>query len=351
MKKKHGRHPYLSEVSDMLRETDVTIEEVVSNPDHPAVERGVKRVEGAIRTGKVPDEPHGFAPENDVFSYAVARILVSIIGSDGLIDHYVRAEVKRIWKDLDSKVEEYGSSSLYLGNEETMNELYDEFDLTVEEPSGSKLHPEGFDIPVSDYLRLSQDLGREFRLQNRQLDGGVVPVTERELHKLLQKAIAQRIGEDLPLDVPPGVPDLLAEQVDSIEQQVGEWQGDEIITVVNPEAFPDCIDQLYSAARAGELGWAESKHESVALITFFSHLGVEEDEISEYFPTGTSVYETLMRNINEGGLTLPGCDALDELGICDEGRCKEGSHPIAEYRKNLDIIRESERENTGKAAS
>src|SRR6056297_2247946 len=109
-----ARYPFLAAARDAVTETGVDLGTLVAN-DEPAVDRGRERVERALLAGRVDTEtPEEWRLEDELLSYPIARILVSLLDSPAAVEKYAAAEAKtaieRLHEDLDSATDDLRST-------------------------------------------------------------------------------------------------------------------------------------------------------------------------------------------------------------------------------------------------
>jgi len=190
-----ARYPFLAAARETVTETGVDLGTLVAT-DEPAVDRGRERVERALLAGRVDAEtPDEWRLEDELLSYPIARILVSLLDSPAAVEKYAAAEAKtaieRLKDDLDAAGSELRSTpDTSLDRETLIAELGLQGAITPEadtpQPAAA---PEWFWIAVGTYLDLATGLGDDWRLVNRELSDGQVRVDREELFRLLRAAI------------------------------------------------------------------------------------------------------------------------------------------------------------------
>jgi len=280
-----------------------------------------------------------------VLSYPVARVLVSLVDEHVLTRKYTRAEARtaRQRLDADRQGTELKSSRR---RRLSLSDLLAEFDLSTAVREAS----DGYRVGVGTYLQLSADqFGDQWRLVNRELSDGEVPVTEAELLSLVAEAIRQRVGEGLPL----GVPEAVAAQLDDEQARVRERLADldlmrEIDTVV-PEMFPPCMTYLLDQIQKGE---HLEHHSRFAIASFLTSIGLSTDEIVDLFQVNPGFGEDVTRYqvdhirgaTSPTEYSPPSCATMQSYGDCVnmDDRCETISHPLSYYGDALDDADEDE---------
>ncbi|WP_238478285.1 DNA primase regulatory subunit PriL [Natranaeroarchaeum sulfidigenes] len=340
MKRLYARYPFLDDARKAVEAAEVDLVELVNRDGAAAVDRAVERVDAALREGTI-GQPHR-RTRVELLSYPIARVLVSLVDEHVLIRKYAHAEAaaarERFEADLSSDTQLKSTSDERL----TVDHLLAEFDLTGD----VRPAPEGYRIAVGSYLRLSADLdGEEWRLVNRALSNGSVPVEEAELHDLLQQAIRDRITEGLPLSVPDPIAAGLDDAVDSLDESLADRQLSTDFDAVRPDLFPPCVKALLDRVEAGD----ELNHTGrFTLTAFLTSVGMSPGEVAELsagdeFNDETIQYQAAHLGENgTGEYPPPSCATMDTFGLCvdKDELCSEIDHPLTYYDERLDASAE-----------
>ncbi|MEF8773374.1 MAG: DNA primase large subunit PriL [Halobacteriales archaeon] len=328
MDRLHARYPFLDAAREAVDEAGVDLADLVADGG-PVVERAVERVETCLHEGTVGD-PHR-DPRTELLSYPASRVLVSLVDQPVLVRRYAAAEARtahgRFVRDLDDD----GLRSAG-GRELTLSYLLAEFDLS----SQVRETGDGYRVGVGPYLRLSVELdGEQWRLVDRPLADGEVPLSRDELLALLREAVRERVAEGLPFDVPDAVAAGLESEVDRIEGLLADRRlpGRDDLDAVVPEAFPPCIDALLARAAAGE---SLSHHSRFALVAFLTNLGIEAETVAGVFATDAETARYQAERVGEG-YAPPSCATMVALGDCvdKDERCETIDHPLSYYADAL----------------
>lgn len=398
MERRHARYPFLASAREAVEAADVDIAAVVAS-EGPVVERARTRVETSLSEGHAGDgDPAGMhrSTRVELLSYPIARILVSLLEEPMAIDAYASAEAAtaraRLQADLpppgareepelgggragDSGLGGGGDGDAGLGGGGTgdsglggasdaglgsggtgggglggappsgeaggaaggmsVRELLGEFGL---EDRVDGRDP--FDVDVATYLQLASDLdGDRWRLVDRTLADGAVTVDRAELYDLLQRAVAERVGEGLPLSVPPELADGLADPREDIEGMLADAEIPLAFDTVDPGLFPPCMEALLERARAGE---SLPSHSQYALVGFLGAAGMDVDAAVDLAGGGLD-RETVAFQLDhvrdEDGLEYapPSCATMDAYGDCvnKDDRCDTINHPLSYYESAL----------------
>ncbi|SNR40021.1 DNA primase [Halorubrum vacuolatum] len=370
----HARYPFFEAAREAVAAASVSLPELIAT-DAPAVERARERVERALLEGTVksesgPFEGGGAGSAYDVraelLSYPIARILVSLLDSTPAIEKYAAAEaataVERFRSDLaaDDDLRSVSRPTVDL------DDVLAEFDLTgavrpangspttstvrstgsTGSTGGSAAFTPGRDryrMAVGAYLRLtSPSWGPSWRLVNRELSDGEVPLDHDELLEALTVAVEERVREGLPfeLEAGEGIAADLESRVDDLKRLLSERSYVDPIDVVAPDLFPPCMTNLIEKT---ERDVDLTDPESFALMAFLVGIGMTPDEVVA-FCADTSLdvegirYQTAYLRDDRGTqYPPPTCETLSNYGIChnEENHMQVAADPLTYYEKQV----------------
>ena len=345
-----ARYPFLAAAREAVTETGVDLGTLVAT-DEPAVDRGRERVERALLAGRVDTEtPDEWRVEDELLSYPIARILVSLLDSPAAVEKYAAAEAKTAIERLKDDLEAAGSElrstpDANLDRETLIAELGLDGAITPEadtpQPAAA---PEWFWIEVGTYLDLATGLGDDWRLVNRELSDGQVRVDREELFRLLRAAIRRRVAEGLPfegLDENEGIAAELSAELTELRRLLSERPTVGEIDFVARELFPPCIENLLQKAEDGiEL----EAIEQFTLMAFLTGIGMDADEIvafcgeSSLDPEGIRYQIEYLQADRGTQYPPPSCETLSTYGIChnEDDHWKVAGHPLAYYQRRLE---------------
>lgn len=332
-----ARYPFLEAARDAVAEAEVDLAEVVAS-EKAVVDRALERVTHAIEDGTVGAVARD--PRVELLSYPVARVIVSLVDEHVVLRKYAAAEARaahdRFTDDMADDTELQSVEREQLG----LRRLLREFDLTDD------VHdlPDGYAIDVPAYLLLSAGIrGDEWRLVNRTLSEGRVPVTRTELVRLVQAAIEDRIESGLPLSVPGPVAEPLGDAVAEVESVLADLDLTRDIDAVVPELFPPCMQHLLQQVRDGE---HLEHHSRFAITSFLTTIGLTTDEIIEIYSVNPGFGEEVTRyqtdhirgDTSPTEYTPPSCATMKSYGDCHnpDALCEHISHPLSYYEAKLE---------------
>ncbi|MFC3477950.1 DNA primase regulatory subunit PriL [Halobacterium litoreum] len=340
MNARHARYPFLGDARAAVQEAGVDLARVVDEDD-AVVERARERVVGALTDGAIGEQGSNVSNRVELLSYPVARVLVSVVDENVLVRKYAEAEAKAAHERFTA--DETDESELKsVGDDGSLSraDLLREFDLTSHVHATS----EGYDVAVPTYLLLSSSLrGDEWRLVNRALDDGRVPVSESELDALLREAVRERVADDLPMNVPDAIADALEAPATAVRDVLADMDLTREIDTVVPELFPPCMKHLLDQVQRGE---HLPHHSRFAITSFLANIGLTTDEIVDIYAVNPGFGEEMTRyqtdhirgDSSPTEYTAPSCATMKAYGDCTnpDDLCDAINHPLSYYEVKLD---------------
>ncbi len=340
----HARYPFLADARAAVNEADIDLATVVTE-NGPIAERALERIRLAIEEGTV-GEPR--RPRVELLSYPVARVLVSLVDSPGLVHRYAHAEADAARERFVGDMEADDALKSIARDRLDLNTLLAEFDLeqqinTVDRDVVTAAPAETLRVDVDAYLRLTTELSESrWRLPVRSLADGTVTVTREELYDLLREAIRARIESDLPLSVPEAVSGPLDPAVAELEATLADLDHDWNIDAVDPDLFPPCVEALLDRVDTGDF---LPEHSRFTLISFLATVGMRTDEIVARLETHEGIdagrLETQLDHlrVDDGDATYPppSCETMVAYGDCvnTDDLCEQVAHPLEYYERRL----------------
>jgi DNA primase large subunit len=373
----YARYPFFDGAREAVREADLSPAALIAE-DAPAVERGRERVERALMEGTVAaEEPGRWDRREQLLSYPIARILVSLIDTPAAVDKYATAEAttarERFRADFSEPDE--GPASQRTASLET---VLREFDLegTVRpdrgngpgdrhERTGASRSPSHYWVALGPYLDFAEsDWGSRWRLVNREVEDGEVRIASDQLYRLLEAAVEDRVAAGLPVEVRgtdggDAIADALDPTVAALkslldDHDTGAHAGDEAVV---PALFPPCMKALVRRAREGE---SLSSHAEFSLVSFLVAFGMDDEDVVTLLDVGEdspaddaaggspnesaadedrSPAERIRARVeyladtDSTQFPPPSCTTMQSYGICvdPDERCETISHPLSYY--------------------
>jgi len=293
-----AKYPFTGSARELVAARRIRLDGIGAD----AVERARKRVVGALKEGEIPrfiDVDN--VAELELESYAVARILLSLLNNRYYINRYAVAESKR--------------ASAYLRDDSAENVL------RVAGEMGLRGTRQGADylMPVVDYLQFSPG-SKDYKLINKPLKAGVVKLGKREFTRVMEEAARRSIERSLPFRI-PGAPGLLGRAADMIRREArgvepkyeARFEGKEL---------PPCIERLVGALKSGE----NLNHTARwALAVFMLNAGYPVEEIVGLYSFAPDFNERITRyqveHAKRKGYKMPTCAWMRSQGIGCEPAC------------------------------
>ncbi len=325
-----ARYPFLSEARQHVLAQGIGLDDLVAGAALArARERGERRVMEAIEGGLV--QPTTLMGEADalveLFSYPIARMLVSCAGDGYLVSRYALAEAVH--------------ASTLLAREELDDVMGVARDLGIDADSG----PDGPSVHFSDFLAYSAQMrSPEWKLSNQDVRRGRALVSKDRLVRLCQQALQKRIEGELPLPVTDaiigsfGAP--LARVKEALEKKRQEIKPKEMGRV-SFLRMPPCIR---SYIRMVEQGKNMPHSARFALVAFLHAVGMNNEVIMAIFAASPDFNEHMTRyqvdhitGVTSGVDYLPPeCSTMKSYGICvgADSLCGRPwmQHPLTYYR-------------------
>jgi DNA primase large subunit len=344
---RHARYPFFAAAREAVQTAAIDPPQLVTE-GHPAVERGVERVERALMAGTVASEtPERWQARDELLSYPIARILVSLVESPAAVEKYAAAEaataVARFREDFEHDAEFESVSTPSVDRDAVLRE----FDLAaaVTREAADRAGEEWYRVDVDAYLRLADpDWGDRWRLVNRELAAGRVRIEGADLYRLLEAAVRRRVAEGLPFDVTSSASGealaaALESEVATLRDLLSERDAPPArdVDTVAPAQFPPCIRALVERAREGDL----PPHSAFSLTAFLTAVGMGADGIAAFCQLDAETVEYRVAVVADGDdvqYPPPSCETMDAYGDCvdTDERCATISHPLAYYADALD---------------
>ena len=339
----HARYPFLESARDAVDEAGVDLDALVET-DADVVDRAVERVTRSLTDREIG--PMARSTRVELLSYPVARVLASLVDADVVRRRYAAAEAETAFERFtadfadEDELESVGTPTL------SRSQLLREFDLDgVVTRDGA-----GYEMAVAAYLKLAAGLRRnEWRLSRRVLDDGWVQIEARELDRLLQQAVEERVAAGLPLQVPDSIESSLVDAVREVEEALEDLDLTRDIDTVVPELFPPCMQHLLDRVQRGD---HLPHHSRFAITSFLANIGLSTDEIVDIYQVNPGFGEEMTRyqtdhirgDTSPTEYTAPSCATMKAYGDCvnPDDLCDTISHPLAYYEVKLDDADEDE---------
>jgi DNA primase large subunit len=258
-------------------------------------------------------------PDHEILSYVIARAIVSCSDpSLGAIDKLLTYEANRSIEQL--RTERYT----------IRRKVYDElkFDVTT----GT--------IPMVDYVPALARLATkkpEYKLVNREVQGGCVKIEANEAEEILTEKIKSIMRERMPMQLPEDA----RKTLEPIAKDI--FGGGRPAVTFDKETpiseYPPCMETIMHDL---ENGLNLSHPARFAIVTFLNSVGKNEDDIITLFKRVRDFDENKtryqVRHITgaDGGTkySAPSCATMRTNGLCISAGnklCKKVAHPLGYF--------------------
>ncbi|MGM0404535.1 MAG: hypothetical protein ACQEQM_00130 [Thermoplasmatota archaeon] len=336
-----ARYPFLEDSKRYIKHQGPSLNELVEDRVWDMVRiRGKERIMQAIEHGEINEVPMSddLDMEMELFSYPIARILVSCVDDNYLTNRYALGESEKFLNILSEEP-----------LENTMN---------IGEELGIEGAAENDQIKVYfiDYLENTEHLkSTQWKLTNQDLRHGYIYLDIDKYRRLLKESLFQRIVKELPRPVNDELLDIFSSQIKEIEKFLQEKRkdyGEVEFGEVDSEKFPPCIKKMLGLQKEG----VNLSHEArFAMTSFLHNIGLSVDEILSLFSESPDFREDLALyqiehitgEISGTEYTMPSCSTMRTNGICFEpdDLCSAEwmKHPLTyyAYKKKKDFKKQN----------
>jgi DNA primase large subunit len=339
----YARYPFFDAAREAVQAADISPPRLVTEGD-PAVDRARERVERALMSGTVESEtPERWSDRDELLSYPIARILVSLVDVRAAVEKYAEAEAAtafdRLTEDFDADDDGLRSVSTPRTDLPTVLDEFGLDDAVTRLADGEPSDRDRFRVDVTAYLRLADpDWGADWRLVNRDLDDGEVSLDRSALHRLLREAVRRRVAEGLPFEVRgstggDAIASALDDDVTALRERLSERERLPRVDTVAPALFPPCMRAILEEDGDDAL----PPHTAFAATAFLVSLGLDTDAIAERWPVlddGTLSHRaTVLEDGETSQYPVPSCATMQTFGDCvdPDERCDTIDNPLRYY--------------------
>lgn len=336
-------YPFLPGVREAIQELGPDMESLLSGSLHAHTrENAVERVQALLdREGRLVVAPTDERSAlESLLTHAVTKMLLVAIGDRMLAKRYAETEARRV------------AGVLQGDTPEALAEAVAELRLPF--------HPgdEPVRIHFADYLDVAPVREPAWKLLNRPLDAGHVPLSRDDQIRLCQEALRRRLEDDLADEMSRPVPQDLRDALEPYLERLGpqleearkHWNtGD--FGPVRRELFPPCITEIFGQMKEGQM---IAHHARFAFASFLGTIGMTSEQAIDFFrevpnfDAEKSRYQiehiTGERSVEK--YTPPGCGWMQTNGCCPlakrDNLCAKIKHPLSYYRARIRFADEDE---------
>ena len=316
-------YPFLKESKEFLAARGIKMNDFAASAlGRRYLDVAVVRVQFAIDGKEIYPESQDVV--SDIATYVLARVLVSCIKDRNLIERLCRMEAKRMYFYIHDEE-----------NEKLKNHVCETLGITF--GLGKRL--------VIKYVELASTMREpKWRLINRDVDAGLVAISDDEQDTLLRERIRKILVSQLPLMIPPSIEHEFAPWCEKIAAALQERTIAEF-GAIDESAYPPCIQALIAGAVTG----VNLSHSGrFAMTAFLKNIGMTPAQVTGIFARSPDFNPDMtmyqVDHITIHDYTTLGCQTMLTHGICvnrDE-ICDKIAHPLNYYRtkkKMLEIKR------------
>lgn len=304
----HATYPFLPETQSVIDKSEITLDEALS--DEQIIDQSANRVIDAIYSrpnDEVESEsayaPNLLAPEEELITYPISRLFISVIDQDGLVTQFGKNEAQKAIYNI-----QRGST--------TVHDILNTFSI----PDGTIEHSDqqlfDYRVRIGFFVDNTPD-EPQYRLANRVVTDGYVYIVERgdnslvvqsgdvsprtELTEILTSIIEDRVTKNLPLDVPRGIHERVKEKTTAITDEIQIYD----------RTRSDSPDESVTEDGMLKLQHADSREKMVLACMELYENGNTVDEIVTQLPDG--IPDIVVRRIIDGGYLPPSQNTVEQI--------------------------------------
>jgi len=287
----YSKYPFTKGAKELMNSAKISDE-------FKLTELAGKRAVNAIRDGKIPMASIELEDSQlllQIASYAVSRMIVTLLKSRYYINRYAVAEAKR--------------ANAYMTSDN------DENVLQIARELGIKCDIDGrYAVGFEDYLRYAPK-SFDYKLVNRKLVRGKVRLKRAEFIRMLEEAVRLKIESELPLKM-EGAPERIKNAAEAVKKDIPKEPKPASISLEGGE-FPPCISKLLENLKTVEnLGHTARW----VLAVYLLNVGMKLDDVVKVFSTSPDFDERVTKyqieHAIKRGYKVPNCASFDSYGLC-----------------------------------
>ncbi|MEM0359933.1 MAG: hypothetical protein QXK06_01170 [Candidatus Diapherotrites archaeon] len=327
------KFPFSETGKRAVRELNVPLDSVSENAKKSAIAR-IKTAFARKPYFVEHLEGHKELLEEELLSFPIAKIYISIIGQQKLFSLFAKSHADAAFELLEREK----GDSLKI-------RLAQELNLRFSLPEDGL-----FSVKVLDFLNSSNG-APTLKLVNQRLEKGSVLLESQRFARLLSEKAFSEILASLPVKT-SGIPERLKEEALALSAEFRERQAVEFKKMAGKtrlDFFPPCMEKMYSELLSGKNLPHFARFD---LTTFLNAVGMPEEEIIKSFSKAPNFDESITRyqvkKITKGGRLGKGyspasCEKLRLHSLCI-AQCNV-KHPTQYYWNQF---RNAKKEKKGK---
>lgn len=330
---KLAKYPFLEEAKKYVKENNLSVGEILGDPVYERARmRGIERLYNSLKK-KRDSGDRSIATENDcimeLLSYPIARMVAVCVGDKYFKRRYALAEAIHFYKNL---IKEKTSFIV---------DIAEEFDFDINYEKDTK----EIRIHFTDYLNNAPTRYKKWKMVNRELNNGYVIVSKKDLVRLIQEAIRERINKELDeRECSDIIYKTFSTDINRIKNKVSiKRKKIEKMPIgkLDITKLPPCMKDILSNIQSGE----NVPHMGrFALVAFLNSLKLSTNEILKLFSSAPDYEEERTRyqvehitgDVSGTSYTPPGCEKMKTYGLCPTEKiddlCKKKNHPLSYYK-------------------
>ncbi len=284
-----ARYPFTSRAKKTMADANVA-------PSERLAEKAKARVLGALKRGEIPAiaSELSAAVQDELASYALARMMLSAVGSRFVANRYAVAEAKR------------AGAYMRGDSDENIAEVAKDLGVVLDLREGW--------ISASSYLKFAPK-SVDYKLINKKLSNGRVYLSRNEIIRVLEEAVRVYM-ERSTIRKEVRVPEIVQRAASEIKRQI-PTEETAISARISPERFPPCIKKLLADLKNSE----NLPHTARwALAVFLLNAGLGVDDIVKIFADAPDFNEQTTRyqveHAKKRAYKMPSCAAMDSYALC-----------------------------------
>ncbi|UCF12678.1 MAG: DNA primase large subunit PriL [Thermoplasmatales archaeon] len=326
-----AKYPFLNEARQYIKDYGPSVTELLEGLLYERSRTiGIERLDNALKNGDVGNR--SLASKSDrmmeIFSYPLARMVAVSVGDTYFNRRYALGEAIHAYRNLPN---ERPSFLIDVSEELHINAEY------VESVGSVKVF-------FKDYLRNAPTRYKKWKMVNRDIDGGYVNISLRDLTRLILESLRRRIEEELESRKSnKAIEKAFSSDIKRFQNMVNLHKKKMEAAPVGKlsiEKLPPCMKDILAAIQAGE----NVPHMGrFALVSFLNSLQLSTNEILKIFSNAPDYQEDRTRYqvdhitgaSSSTSYKSPGCEKMRTYGICPVDKmdelCREVYHPLTYY--------------------